>query len=567
MQTIKRMPQIGGVSLWRIILAFFLLCMVIALFAYQVSSILGYRQSNSPLVLNTSYVYSGQPTESYLMRLVHRPGFNTDCNHVGVSWNGSNYSFAQLEVNNVSGNYIVTDPNDCPIYLRGIEAFTSDHGAQANLNPTMTPDPKVNRSRTDLEDQIAYVATHIPINMIRLSLNPVWWTQNYVVPNLGLTTPVGGNPYFHYQDWVKQLISWIESYGMYVELDMGSQFTEPPCDTTGMVTPTPTFCGQEGAGGQEYQQFAGTQGAAQANDPDCPGGGTAAPNPTPCDTNAPNETSQGNYIVDGYSMWSDIASYAVQNKDTAIIYDTVNESHDFQKGMLCTPTPATVVSNPTPYPGTCPYQWQTKQESLFDVINNTYTSQVPPQQIPLLVTDYGIGLTNPDSDYSHGLYYDSYTNLVWDHHIYLDDYQGYDNQFAGSDGEVGSGDKDGEGLAYLLSQYISDANLHHHAFIVNEWGGGDASNTSSPYNTDINLEAQGQCVTNSDDNEQPTCSNLETFGLDYYVIGNLTDTVSGTGKHVYILNCEGVALLNDNLNVWGSPPPGSVTPTVTPTGC
>lgn len=534
---------------WRLALATFLLVVISCMTVFQVSSIFGYQRQ--PGDTFGSVVYHSAAQESALMKLVHSPGFSSSCNHTGVTYNSgppASYSFAQLQVSNIAGTtyYQITDNSliRCPIYLRGVEHLISDTAASAERNYA-TPYTQ----ETYGEQDIDYISQNVPLNLMRLSVNPEWWVNNYVVPDMGFIGSPGPGQFYHYQDWVKRVVSRIENDGMYVEITSDPQFFEPPCDESHTVTPLTTpdthFCPPQDTGVSEYNASLGTLPPNHSKDPDC----LATATPFVCDATAVVETSYGNYVDAAQTMFTQLAS--IYQSDSAVIYDTWNETHAYEDGTACTPTPSAQVTptpGATPGNGTCAYLWGQNQQKLFNAAATATVNPSTPSVSHLLVTDWGVGTGGIIGDNGYNLYYTAVPNLVLDQHEY----------------------RQGFGVPYI-STYVAIAYAHGHAVIINEWGDTEANETETPdsydgaqtepYNGKINGLAQGTSTTNSNGTAVPYPGGQ--FSLDYYTLSNLYS--GGTGGTPSALNCEGVALLNDNLNVWGSGAV-SITPTVTPVG-
>ena len=149
---------------------------------------------------------------------------------------------------------------------------------------------------------------------------------------------------------------------MYVELDKGPQFTEPPCGGANK------FCPHQDAGSLEATH------QALQGDPD------------PNDPNAWQEASDGSYMGPAIRMWTSIAK--IYANDPAIIYDSWNEGHPLIK--------------------TDPQQWQANQSLLIDTIR-----QQSPKSLVVVYID--------QTDMKANLHYHQ-SNVVIDFHVYPSSY-------------------------------------------------------------------------------------------------------------------------------------------------
>lgn len=258
-----------------------------------------------------------------------RPGSN--CTSTGAAKNPEGtYTFSWLHVD--AATYTIRDENNCILILRGIvqPAAFGDGGASIT------------------QQEVQLLSQNIHINFWRLNLNPVWWNTNVIVPKVHMP----------YQQWMQTLVGWMKANGMYVELDKGPQFTEPPCGGANV------FCPHQDAGSLEAAHHA------------LPG------DPDPDDPNAWQETSDGSYMDPAIQMWTSVAKlYA---NDPAIIYDTWNEAHQLIK--------------------TNPQQWQANQNLLIDTIRKQN-----PRSLTVIYID--------PADINTNLHYHQ-DNVVYDFHVY-----------------------------------------------------------------------------------------------------------------------------------------------------
>jgi hypothetical protein len=186
------------------------------------------------------------------------------------------------------------------------------------------------------------------INLWRFSVNVAWWNENVMVPLAHMP----------YQQWIAQVISWMEQAGSYVEVTKGPQFDEPPCGRAG------SFCTSQNTGLLELEHQA------------IPG------DPDPSDPDAYKETSDGRYMGPAYQFWQ---SFSAQYRyDPAIIYDSWNEWHALSR------------SNPA--------QWWANEERMIKIIR----ANAPGALIVLSVSS---------DDMQAGLHYHQ-GNLAYDYHIY-----------------------------------------------------------------------------------------------------------------------------------------------------
>jgi hypothetical protein len=137
------------------------------------------------------------------------------CWGTGVSKNAAGTpSFSWLHV---AGGSIV-DERNCPVRLMGFNTMGLEFGnAIADITAT--------RLKT-------FTQTY-QMNLWRLVISPVWWNANDYVPAAQMT----------YQDWVKQVIAWMEQNGNYVEIDptayhtIGPAASGPYCDQNNNAPP------------------------------------------------------------------------------------------------------------------------------------------------------------------------------------------------------------------------------------------------------------------------------------------------------------------------------------------
>jgi hypothetical protein len=212
----------------------------------------------------------------------------SSCSGVTKNLDGA-FTFSWLHVERATGT--IRDSNNCIVTLRGLV----QEAAFGNAGTDMT------------KQEIDLLMHSIHINYWRLNLNPVWWNTNVYVPN---AVAQDGTRGMHYQDWIQELIGWMKADGLYVEIDKGPQFTEPPCGNDGKGTRN-EFCPSQDSGSLE------ALGASESEDPD------------PKDPNARQEISDGSYMSPAVLMWRDIARRFA--RDPAIFYDSWNEQHDLLK--------------------------------------------------------------------------------------------------------------------------------------------------------------------------------------------------------------------------------------------
>lgn len=123
------------------------------------------------------------------------------CNNTGVTKNSDGtYSFAWLHVD-TSGS--VVDQNNCIVQILGINTGNTYWG---------------NAEHPDLTAMTFY-KSHIIFNAIRLNYQAYWWNMNVSVPDRSIG----------YQTWIKQIITWAKSLGLYVILDTGPEYHALPC--------------------------------------------------------------------------------------------------------------------------------------------------------------------------------------------------------------------------------------------------------------------------------------------------------------------------------------------------
>ena len=127
------------------------------------------------------------------------------CDHTGVSGSNGNYSFAQLAVDS-GGNVVDAKNPTCKIHLLG----TNEGWWTAET----TGDPASAKATFDFMQQ------HLHYNIIRVAYNSRWYIDN---PN----DPSYGKPF---RSALDDFITMAKQHGLYVELDLDSQFVLPPCD-------------------------------------------------------------------------------------------------------------------------------------------------------------------------------------------------------------------------------------------------------------------------------------------------------------------------------------------------
>lgn len=173
------------------------------------------------------------------------------------------YYFSPLHVG-IAGN--MRDQNGCKVYLRGVNTIGTEYGTAMGGYISQA--------------QIASLSSQLHTNIWRVSLNASWWNQNLLVPKANMA----------YQDWIKQLITWIKASGNYVELDSTTYSTIGPC---GNGVP---YCSQNGA---------------------------IPPCCTAQDTGNNPQWTETQKVTAAQQMWTSIAQlYA---NDPAILYDVLNE--------------------------------------------------------------------------------------------------------------------------------------------------------------------------------------------------------------------------------------------------
>lgn len=178
------------------------------------------------------------------------------------------YSFAWLHVDTM-GN--VVDEKNCVVHLVGLNQGWLASGAGGYTT----------------SQQINTWHQVMPYNLIRLNVNTYWWNTNVPVPAYN-NLP--------FQQVLKQAISEAEKAGVYIEIDAGPQFHNPPCG--GSIT----FCSSQDQGNKNY-----------AADPAC------KTNPTGC----PEVQELVSYPPPGEQFLNDISKlYA---NDPAVLFDVWNE--------------------------------------------------------------------------------------------------------------------------------------------------------------------------------------------------------------------------------------------------
>ena len=287
---------------------------------------------------------AGEPTTS-----------SSRCSGVTKNIDGT-FSFSWLHVDSATGT--IRDSNNCIVTLRGLV----QEAAFGNAGTDMT------------KREIDLLTLSIHINYWRLNLNPAWWNTNVYVPNAVASDGTKG---MRYQDWIQELIGWMKSDGLYVEIDKGPQFTEPPCGNDGKGTHN-KFCPSQDSGSLE------AVGTPKPGDSD------------PNDPNARQETSDGTYMAPAVLMWTDVARRFA--RDPAIFYDSWNEEHDLVK--------------------TNPQQWQANQNLLINTIRSEN-----PRALTVVYYD--------QADVMARLHYYQ-PDVVIDFHVYPGEYKADTSAWPGS---------------------------------------------------------------------------------------------------------------------------------------
>jgi hypothetical protein len=132
------------------------------------------------------------------------PMSNPPCVSTGVTKNSNGtYSFSWLHV----AHGRIEDQANCAVTLQGFNTAGVEFGD--GLGGGLT-----SYAMTQMKQ-------NFNMNIWRLAINVTWWNNNNFVPFAHMS----------YQDWIKQIIAWMEASGNYIEIDPTTWITIPPSGT------------------------------------------------------------------------------------------------------------------------------------------------------------------------------------------------------------------------------------------------------------------------------------------------------------------------------------------------